>query len=92
MTRAISLWPGIAGVRAVEQQEAVLGSDGVETIVNVTTPTLTAYLPDSDEESRRRGLMRVQERVDFSPAVLFTTFNKGGRNRACQALKGAICD
>jgi len=47
-TRVISLWPGIApGSEQWKQQEAVLGSSGMETTVNVTTPTLTAYLPDS---------------------------------------------
>lgn len=43
----INLWPGAApGSEQWKQRETVLGSGDMERIVNVTTPTLTAYLPD----------------------------------------------
>lgn len=46
-TTTINLWPGAApGSEEWKQQEATLGPGGLETTVNVTTPTLTAYLPD----------------------------------------------
>lgn len=42
--KVINLWPGVApGSEHWKQAETVLGPDR---IVNVTTPTLTAYLPD----------------------------------------------
>lgn len=41
---ALNLWPGVApGSEQWKQPETALGADR---IVNVTTPTLTAYLPD----------------------------------------------
>jgi acetyl esterase/lipase len=44
----INLWPSVApGSEQWKQPETVLGSGDMERIVNVTTPTLTAYLPDS---------------------------------------------
>jgi acetyl esterase/lipase len=43
----IRLWPGVApGSETWKQPEAALGSGAMERLVNVTTPTLTAYLPD----------------------------------------------
>jgi acetyl esterase/lipase len=43
----INVWPGVApGSEEWKQQETVLGSGNFRQIVNVTTPTLTAYLPD----------------------------------------------
>jgi acetyl esterase/lipase len=46
-TKVINVWPGVApGSEQWKQQETVLGSGGMRRIVNVTTPTLTAYLPD----------------------------------------------
>jgi acetyl esterase/lipase len=43
----IHLWPGAApGSEQWKQPEAVLGSGDMERMVNVSTPTLTAYLPD----------------------------------------------
>lgn len=46
-TKVIDLWSGVApGSEQWKQQEATLGPGGMETTVNVTTPTLTAYLPD----------------------------------------------
>jgi acetyl esterase/lipase len=43
----INLWPGVApGSEQWKQPETTLGSGGMERIVNVTTPTLTVYLPD----------------------------------------------
>ncbi len=46
-TRVIDLWPGVApGSEQWKQPEATLGSGPMQRIVNVTTPTLTAYLPD----------------------------------------------
>jgi len=43
----INLWPGVApGSEQWKQPETVLGFGDMERIVNVTTPTLTAYLPD----------------------------------------------
>ena len=46
-TRVINLWPGIApGSEQWKQSETVLGSGDMQHIINVTTPTLTAYLPD----------------------------------------------
>lgn len=45
-TKVINLWPGVApGSEQWKQPETALGSQGMEQVVNVTTPTLTAYLP-----------------------------------------------
>ena len=45
--KVMNLWPGIApGSEQWKQSETNLGSGGMETTVNVSTPTLTAYLPD----------------------------------------------
>lgn len=45
-TKVINLWPGVApGSEQWKQPETTLGSQGMEQVVNVTTPTLTAYLP-----------------------------------------------
>lgn len=45
--KVINIWPGVApGSEQWQQQEAMLGSGPMQRIVNVTTPTLTAYLPD----------------------------------------------
>jgi|SRR5581483_7681083 len=45
--RVINLWPGVApGSEQWKQTETTLGSGPMQRIVNVTTPTLTAYLPD----------------------------------------------
>lgn len=47
-TKAINLWPAVApGSEQWKQQEATLASNGAETTVNVSTPTLTVYLPDA---------------------------------------------
>jgi acetyl esterase/lipase len=44
--KAINLWPNVApGSEQWKQPETTLGSDGREQVVNVTTPTLIAYLP-----------------------------------------------
>jgi len=46
-TKVINIWPGVApGSEQWKQQEATLGSGPMQRIVNVATPTLTAYLPD----------------------------------------------
>jgi acetyl esterase/lipase len=46
MTKETNVWPGVApGSEQWKQQETVLGSGSNRRIVNVTTPTLTAYLP-----------------------------------------------
>ena len=51
--KVIKIWPGVApGSEQWQQQEAMLGSGPMQRIVNVTTPTLTAYLPD---RARRHG-------------------------------------
>ncbi|MBZ5562256.1 MAG: alpha/beta hydrolase [Acidobacteriia bacterium] len=43
----INLWPGVApGSEQWKQPETALGSGPMQRIVNVRTPTLTAYLPD----------------------------------------------
>jgi acetyl esterase/lipase len=45
--KVINLWPGVApGSEQWKQQEAMLGSGPMQRIVNVNTPTLTAFLPD----------------------------------------------
>jgi acetyl esterase/lipase len=45
-TKVIDVWPGVApGSEQWKQQETVLGSGSNQRIVNVTKPTLTAYLP-----------------------------------------------
>ena len=45
--KVINIWPGIApGSEQWKQKETTIGSGPMQTIVNVTTPTLTAYLPD----------------------------------------------
>jgi len=47
-TKVINLWPGVApGSEQWKQPETTLGSGDMQRIVNVTTPTLTAYLPDT---------------------------------------------
>jgi acetyl esterase/lipase len=44
--KVINIWPGVApGSEQWKQKEATLGSGPMQRIVNVTTPTLTAYLP-----------------------------------------------
>jgi acetyl esterase/lipase len=45
--KVINVWPGVApGSEQWQQKETTLGSGPMQRIVNVTTPTLTAYLPD----------------------------------------------
>jgi hypothetical protein len=45
--KVINIWPGVApGSERWKQKETTLGSGPMQRIVNVTTPTLTAYLPD----------------------------------------------
>jgi acetyl esterase/lipase len=45
--KVINIWPGVApGSEQWKQKETTLRSGPMESIVNVTTPTLTAYLPD----------------------------------------------
>ncbi len=45
--KVINIWPGVApGSEQWKQKETTLGSGPMQRIVNVTTPTLTAYLPD----------------------------------------------
>jgi acetyl esterase/lipase len=45
--KIIDIWPGVApGSERWKQKETTLGSGPMRRIVNVTTPTLTAYLPD----------------------------------------------
>ena len=44
--KVINLWPNVApGSEQWKQPETTLGSEDREQVVNVTTPTLTAYLP-----------------------------------------------
>jgi acetyl esterase/lipase len=46
-TTDVKLWPGVApGSEQWKQPETTLGSGAMQRIVNVTSPTLTAYLPD----------------------------------------------
>jgi acetyl esterase/lipase/quercetin dioxygenase-like cupin family protein len=46
--KVINLWPGVApGSEQWKQQETTLGSGDMQRTVNVTTPTLTAYLPQT---------------------------------------------
>src|SRR6266576_176120 len=43
----INIWPGVApGSEQWKQPETVIGSAGNQRIMNVSAPTLTAYLPD----------------------------------------------
>ena len=45
--KVINLWPGLApGSEQWKQPETALGSVGNQRIVNVSTPTLSVYLPD----------------------------------------------
>jgi acetyl esterase/lipase len=45
--KVINIWPGVApGSEQSKQKETMLTSGRMQSIVNVTTPTLTAYLPD----------------------------------------------
>lgn len=45
--KVVNIWPGVApGSEQWKQKETTLGSGPMQRIVNVTTPTLTAYLPD----------------------------------------------
>jgi len=47
-TKVLNLWLGVApGSEEWKQQETTMGSAGMETTVNVVTPTLTVYLPDA---------------------------------------------
>lgn len=51
--KVINLWPGVApGSEQWKQREITLGSGDMQRIVNVTTPTLTAYLPDPATATR----------------------------------------
>lgn len=46
--KVINVWPGVApGSEGWKQPETTLGSGAAQRIVNVSTPTLTAYLPES---------------------------------------------
>ena len=43
----INIWPGVApGSEQWKQSETVIGAVGDRRIMNVSAPTLTAYLPD----------------------------------------------
>ena len=45
--KTINLWPGVApGSEQWSQPETVIGSAGNHRVMNVSTPTLTVYLPD----------------------------------------------
>jgi acetyl esterase/lipase len=45
--KVINIWPGVApGSEQWKQKEATIRFGPMESIVNVTTPTLTAFLPD----------------------------------------------
>lgn len=45
--KVMNIWPGVApGSEQWKQKEATIHMGPMESIVNVTTPTLTAYLPD----------------------------------------------
>jgi acetyl esterase/lipase len=45
--KVINIWPGVApGSEQWKQKESTIHMGPMESIVNVTTPTLTAYLPD----------------------------------------------
>ncbi|MGA9672030.1 MAG: alpha/beta hydrolase [Terracidiphilus sp.] len=45
--KVINVWPGVApGSEQWKQKEATISAGPMQSIVNVTTPTLTAYLPD----------------------------------------------
>jgi acetyl esterase/lipase len=45
--KVINIWPGVApGSEQWKQKEATINAGPMQSIVNVTTPTLTAYLPD----------------------------------------------
>jgi acetyl esterase/lipase len=45
--KVINIWPGVApGSELWKQKETTIHMGPMESIVNVTTPTLTAYLPD----------------------------------------------
>jgi acetyl esterase/lipase len=45
--KTINLWPGVApGSEQWKQSETVIGPAGNHRIINVSTPTLTTYLPD----------------------------------------------
>jgi acetyl esterase/lipase len=50
-TQTIKIWPGMApGSENWTQTEGVIkGSDGVDRVVNVVTPTLTTYLPEKSK-------------------------------------------
>jgi acetyl esterase/lipase len=46
--KVVNLWLGVApGSEEWKQQETTMGSAGMETTVNVVTPTVTVYLPDA---------------------------------------------
>ncbi|HMG88248.1 MAG TPA: alpha/beta hydrolase [Terracidiphilus sp.] len=46
--KVINIWPGVApGSEQWKQKETTIRFGPMESIVNVTTPTLTAYLPDA---------------------------------------------
>ncbi|HEX3659960.1 MAG TPA: alpha/beta hydrolase [Acidobacteriaceae bacterium] len=45
--RVINIWPGVApGSEQWKQKESIIHMGPMESIANVTTPTLTAYLPE----------------------------------------------
>jgi acetyl esterase/lipase len=46
--KVMNIWPGVApGSEQWKQKEAIIHFGPMESIVNVATPTLTAYLPDA---------------------------------------------
>jgi acetyl esterase/lipase len=46
-TKLINIWPGVApGSEPWTRPETLIGSTGNHRVMNVSTPTLTAYLPD----------------------------------------------
>jgi acetyl esterase/lipase len=50
--KVINIWPGVApGSEQWKQKEAIISAGPMQSIVNVTTPTLTAYMPDPAKET-----------------------------------------
>jgi acetyl esterase/lipase len=57
-TKVISVWPGVApGSEQWKQPESTMGSGPMQRTVNVTTPTLTAYLPDPAKATGTAGII-----------------------------------
>jgi hypothetical protein len=75
----INIWPGVApGSEQWKQKETTLVSGPMQTIVNVTTPTLTAYMPDPAKATSTAVIITPAEALSSS-ARIPTKLRSGSR-------------